>query len=258
MVDSLNHQWFGTRSAPRDPCIVLLHEGLGSVSTWGAFPAALAESTGLPVLAYDRRGYGLSTAHPPPWPPNFMELEAVQLTDVLRTEGITQPILVGHSDGGTIALLYPSRNADSRGDGKSGGPAPLGIVALAAHLFVEPVCVAAIETMRRDQTETFHRILAPHHDDPAAVFEGWSEVWVSQRFRQWSIDDQLGAVKCPVLAFQGLDDQYATRAQLERIEAAVSGPIELVDVPNCDHWPHREATTDVLARISAFCAALSD
>ena len=262
-TSGVHRQWFGTHTPERYRTgpIVLLHEGLGSLSTWGQFPARLANTCERPVLAYDRRGYGRSPAHPAPWPADFMHLEAIELARLLIEEDIENPILVGHSDGATIALLYPheclSEGPRPPGaDPRHPAPAPTGIVSLAAHLFVEQVCVDEIEQMRAGQREQLVKRLAPHHDDAANVFEGWSEVWTSERFRTWAIDDELSAVTCPVLAFQGEEDTYATRQQLQRMEAAVHGPIELVDLPGCDHWPHREATDDVLARIAAFCHSI--
>lgn len=249
----LHRQWFGRefglgsgRHGVADRPIVLLHEGLGSISTWGRFPSLLAEACGRPVLAYDRRGYGRSSANPPPWSADFMHLEAQELGQLLTEEHIQRPVLVGHSDGATIALLYPSALANDQ-------PEPLAIVSLAAHLFVEQVCVDEIKKMRSGLGDQLIERLGPHHDDAASVFEGWSEIWTSDRFRDWAIDPQLAAVNCPVLAFQGLDDTYATRQQLERMEAAVGGPISLLDLPGCDHWPHREATGVVLEEIAAFC-----
>lgn len=254
-ASGVHRQWFGANAsrneagASRREAIVLLHEGLGSLSTWGRFPALLAEACKRPVLAYDRRGYGRSPANRAPWPVEFMHLEARRLGHLLVEEEIDDPILVGHSDGATVALLYPNERSSTQ-------PEPKAIVSLAAHLFVESVCVEEIEHLRAEQRAQLIRRLAPHHDHPAEVFEGWSEIWTSDRFRSWTIDDELRAVTCPVLAFQGEEDTYATRQQLVRMAAAVEGPISLVDLPDCDHWPHREATEQVLARIADFCSGL--
>lgn len=230
--------WFGERDGRAT--IVLLHEGLGSVSSWGGFPARLAEATGRAVFAYDRLGYGRSGPHGPPWPASFLHDEAEALADVIVGEGIEQPILVGHSDGASIALLYPSCGVPR------GGPDPVGIVSLSAHVMVEPICVDAIEGLRRTAHDGLVRALERHHADAAAVFEAWSEVWVSERFRSWAIDDELTAVRCPVVAVQGADDGFGTVAQLDRLVAAVGGPVEAVLVPGVDHWPHREASDEVL------------
>ena len=241
----MHRKWFGSQNAERTP-IVLLHEGLGSVSAWGSFPQRLAEATDRAVLAYDRPGYGRSSPNPPPWPANFMHLEAERLHDLLIEEGLEQPILVGHSDGATIALLYPSVT----------GRSVSAIVSLAAHVSVEERCVAGIARVVDGYREGLAKQLARHHDDADTVFAGWSEVWLSDRFRSWAIDSELAAVTSPVLAFQGTADTYATRAQLERVGAGVSSKAELVDLPGCDHWPHREATDTVLERITAFVEEL--
>lgn len=232
--------WFGERD-DRAP-IVMLHEGLGSVSAWGGFPALLAEAADRAVLAFDRAGYGRSGPNPAPWPASFLHDEAIALGALLIDHGVERPILVGHSDGASIALLYPACGQPR------GGPGPLGIVSLSAHVMVEPVCVEAIEELRRTEGDGLLRALARHHDDAPAVFEAWSEVWVSERFRSWSIDAELEAVRCPVVAIQGADDGFGTPAQLDRLAAGVRGPIEVSLVPGVDHWPHREATDEVLER----------
>ncbi len=234
----INTAWFGDRD-DRAP-IVLLHEGLGSISSWGDFPTGLADATGRAVFAYDRRGYGRSGPHGPPWPASFLHDEAAALAELLVDEAIERPVLVGHSDGASIALLYPACGVPL------GGPEPLGIISLSAHVMVEPICVEAIDGLRRTAGSGLLRALARHHDDAAATFEAWSEVWVSERFRSWEIDDELGAVRCPVVAIQGSDDGFGTGAQLDRLVAGVAGPVEAVLVPGVDHWPHREATEEVL------------
>lgn len=241
----MHREWFGNRDGDQTP-VVLLHEGLGSVSAWGSFPERLAAATDRPVLAYDRVGYGQSAPNPPPWPANFMHLEAERLQELLDDEQLEAPILVGHSDGATIALLYPSVTGHSV-------PA---IVSLAAHVSVEARCVAGITKVVAGYRDGLAKQLARHHDDADAAFAGWSDIWLSDRFRSWTIDDELAAVTCPVLAFQGTADTYATRDQLERIGAGVAGNASLVDLPDCDHWPHREATSAVLEEIVGFLQRL--
>ncbi len=229
--------------------IVLLHEGLGSVSAWADFPDRLAFETGRRVLAHDRAGYGRSGPHPPPWSPRFMHDEAGALSLLLRAEQIERPLLVGHSDGATVALLYPAMRNSVAG---VAGPAPLGIVSMSAHAFVEDICVREILRLRANDAMALRKALARRHDRPDDVFEGWSEVWTSARFRDWTIDDDLAAVVCPILLIQGSKDTYSAGGQLERIEASVNGLVDTLWL-ECDHWPHREATEDVLAAIGAFC-----
>jgi pimeloyl-ACP methyl ester carboxylesterase len=250
----IHRQWFGAEppsswlTADRVP-IVLLHEGLGSVSAWGRFPAALAATTGRPVLAYDRDGYGRSGPRPGPWPADFMHRDARRLAALLAGEGIERTILAGHSDGATVALLYPSQAGP-------GAPAVAGIVSLSAHVLVEEAGVEAIEVLRRTYASRLRPRLARHHRDADAVFAAWSEVWVSERFRPWTIDAELGAVRCPVLAIQGDTDTYGTRQQLDRLEAGVAGKIDVHELAGVDHWPHREATGQVLDLITTFCHQL--
>jgi pimeloyl-ACP methyl ester carboxylesterase len=226
--------------------LVLLHEGLGSISAWGSFPQALADASGRSVLAYDRAGYGRSgSPRPGPWPAEFMHHEAVELAGLLAAEGIERVILVGHSDGATISLLYPSQVP-------SGSPEVVGIVSLSAHVLVEDMNVAAIEQLRATYADELAPGLTRHHDQADALFEVWSEVWVSDRFRPWNIEPELGAVTCPVLAVQGEADGYGTMLQVERLATAVGGPVEIVGLPGIDHWPHKEARADVLRLVTDF------
>lgn len=192
----IHRQWFepapGAATGPAGSgdtaALVLLHEGLGSISAWGPFPQQLADGTGRRVLAFDRRGYGRSEAHPGPWPARYMHDEAARLPALLAEEGVGDGlVLVGHSDGASIALLYPSQAAP-------GSPRPAGIVSLSAHLFVEPVGVAAIAEVTAGYESTGLRDrLARHHADADATFGAWSDVWLSDRFRPWVLDDDVGA-----------------------------------------------------------------
>jgi pimeloyl-ACP methyl ester carboxylesterase len=231
---------------------VLLHEGLGSVSSWRDFPQELAGATGRPVLAYDRPGYGRSGPRPGPWPADFLHRGAVELAGLLGEEALDRAVLVGHSDGASLALLYPSQ-------APPGSTAVLGTVSLSAHVFIEPVNVESIHELQRRYAADVDELrtrLTRHHDRADELFDAWSEVWVSDRFRPFDIEAELAAVSCPVLAVQGGADSYGTRLQLDRVAAAVSGPVEVHELPGVDHWPHREATGDVLALIDGFCRRL--
>ena len=245
----IHRQWFeptaeADSAGSRIP-IVLLHEGLGSISTWGSFPQALADAAKRSVLAYDRAGYGLSGPKPGPWPPTFMHHEAVKLAELLVEERTERAILVGHSDGATISLLYPSQMGP-------GDPEIVAIVSLSGHVLVEELNVEAIVELRRTYHDQLAHSLARHHRRANALFESWSEVWVSDRFRRWTIDEELDSVSCPVLAAQGSADGYGTAIQLERLAAAVVGPVETVELPGVDHWPHKEARSEVLGLITEF------
>jgi pimeloyl-ACP methyl ester carboxylesterase len=229
--------------------IVLLHEGLGSTSAWGSFPSQLARHTRRRVVVYDRRGYGRSGPWPGPWPASFLEDEAVEvLGPLLVGLGHPAPLLVGHSDGASIALAYPALR-------RNDWPEPLGIVSLSAHVLVEDCSVSAITALTAQRDELVPR-LTRHHQDAEALFEAWTEVWTSHRFRSWTLDSSLAALRCPVLAVQGADDRYGTRLQLERLAGAAAGPVEVHELTGVDHWPHREATETVLGLIDSFCRRL--
>lgn len=244
---TIHRRWFHPDLAGQSRRIplVLLHEGLGSISAWGPFPQALADATRRSVLAYDRAGYGSSDPRLGPWPAKFLHVGAVELRDLLVEEGLGPVILVGHSDGASISLLYPSQAG-------SDDPEIVGIVSLSAHVMVEEVNVEAIGELRR----TYHEVLAPrlerHHRNADRLFDDWSEVWVSERFRGWAIDAELGSITCAVLAVQGAADGYGTALQLERLTAAVSCPVEVIELEGVDHWPHKEAPDEVLRLVTRF------
>ena len=236
---SIRAEKSGCQLAP----VVLLHEGLGSVSAWGRFPQLLADATNRRVLAYDRAGYGRSDPKPGPWPARFMHEEAKALHQVLQDEGLTEVLLVGHSDGATIGLLFPSQNPGSH-------IMVHGIVSISAHVMMEPICADQINKVRRDYTNGLQQALARHHDDADSTFDAWSEVWVSDRFSNWAIDNELAFISCPVVAIQGDADRYGSLAQLDRLAAGVLGPVAVHVLAGVDHWPHREASEQVLDLIA--------
>lgn len=228
----------------RLPTLVLLHEGLGSLDLWRSFPDELRSAIGgPPMVVYSRHGHGRSAGAAMPRPVGYMHHEAdVVLPAVLDALRVERPLLVGHSDGASIALLHAG-----------GGHDVAGLVAIAPHVFVEPESLAGIDAARR-QFETTDLVdrLARHHDDPVATFRGWNDVWSSEAFRTWSVEDRLGAVRAPVLLVQGTADQYGTLAQLDAIERGVPGHVERLVVEGAGHAPHLEATDQVVARIAAF------
>ncbi len=222
------------------PRIVMLHDGLGSVAQWRDTPAALADHLGVGVMAYDRPGHGGSTPVPSgPWPTLWLHDQQRLLADLLDALEIAEPFLVGHSDGGSIGLLHASSGASCQG-----------MVALAPHSFVEPVCVDAISAMRANP-ERIIRSLDPFHADAAAVFEAWSGVWVSEEFGRWDIRDRLSAVDCPTTVVQGDDDDYATDAQLwstvEAIGSRASGKM-LAGFGHLMHHQSVDVVVDLVAR----------
>lgn len=231
----------GTRS----PTIVFLHEGLGSIGQWRDFPAALCMMTGLEGLAYDRWGYGKSDPVSLPRPVRYMHDEALTaLPELLTRCSIKESILIGHSDGGSIALIYASAYP--------GGVC--GIVTLAAHVFVEDVTVKGIEEALQvyRTTDLPERLSKYHGANTDLMFRGWAETWLSPEFRSWNIEEHLPGVGCPVLAIQGVDDQYGTPAQVKSITEKVTGPARKLLIPACGHIPHHEARAVVLSEMNRF------
>lgn len=228
------------------PSMVLLHDGLGSIGQWRDVPARLADATGRTVLAYDRAGHGRSTPVPDgPWPPRWLHREAEVLARLLAELDIGRPVLVGHSDGGSIALLH----AAVAGEGVAG------VVALAAHTWVEQVCVDAIAALRADPALVVDR-LARHHAAPAAVFDAWSGVWTGDAFRTWDIRPLLGGTSAPVLVVQGAGDEYATDAMVDETVAAVGPSATGVVVPGVGHLLHHQAPDVVVDLVARFVAGL--
>ncbi len=247
----LEHQWLGRERTDR-PLMVFLHEGLGSVAMWRDFPARLVDALGWRGLVYSRPGYGRSTprAAEEAWGLDFMHRQAEQvLPALLAALGIDSarepPWLFGHSDGGSIALLhaaaFPGRVA--------------GAVVLAPHILVEDLSVASIAKAREAYRSTDLRArLAKYHDDPDSAFWGWNDIWLHPPFRAWSITRELAAIACPVLAVQGLDDEYGTLAQIRGIAERVPGTA-LLELPACGHSPHRDQPEQVIDAVRRFVAS---
>jgi pimeloyl-ACP methyl ester carboxylesterase len=233
---------------PARPAIVLLHEGLGSVSLWRDLPQRLAERTGCAVFAYSRYGYGRSDVLREPREPNYMHHEAeVVLPELLARLGIERPILFGHSDGASIALIYAGAHPG----------AVRALVLEAPHVFVEEISVRSIvEAKTAYATTDLPAKLARHHMNSDATFAGWNDIWLDQRFRDWNIEAYASRIDCPVLVIQGDADEYGTTAQLDAIAARVSGAQVLL-VPGAGHSPHRDAPELVLDRVAAFVAAIA-
>jgi pimeloyl-ACP methyl ester carboxylesterase len=230
-------------AAARAP-LVLLHEGLGSAGLWRRFPEELRAATGRRVLAFSRHGHGRSEPPPKPRTPAFFHEEALEvLPEVLSRLEAEQPILVGHSDGGSIALIHAGRHPVST------------MVLMAPHVVVEDVTVEAIrETRRRYLEGDLRERMARHHNDVDAAFRGWCDVWLDPDFRAWSLEPDAERVSTPMLLIQGRDDPYGTLDQLDRIEARVRGPVQRLVVSG-GHSPHLEAPAEVVRAIAAFIEA---
>ena len=226
----LEYRWLGD-AACTEPVVVFLHEGLGSVSMWRDFPERFCTEHGFRGLVFSRYGYGQSTPKPASehWEPDFMHRQAHEVLPMLFAHlHIERPWLFGHSDGGSIALLYASKFE------------PTGIVVVAPHIGVEDVSIASIEQAREAYAKTDLRArLARHHADPDSAFRGWNDVWLSPAFRAWNIEPSLDSITCPVLAVQGEDDEYGTLEQIRGIARQVP-QAELLVIPHCAHSPHRD------------------
>ena len=238
---AVNYEWVGEGSAQ----LVFLHEGLGSIRQWRDFPAKVAAAARCRALVYDRYGYGQSDVLAEPRRTvRFMHDEALlALPEILSSLRIQNPVLIGHSDGASIALIHAGA-----------GHAVRGVVAMAPHVFIEPICLSSI----RNATQTFESTelaqkLGRYHQDARKTFYGWADVWLDPEFKGWDIrNDYLPGVRCPVLAIQGRDDEYGTMAQLDEIEARVGGPCTLLMLDRCGHSPFRDQPEATLKAIENF------
>ena len=238
----------GTTAEGR-PTLVFLHEGLGSVALWKRFPAEVAAATGCPVLAYSRHGYGKSDRLQSPRDVDYMHREALDiLPEVLDQLGIDAPVLIGHSDGASIALIHAG----------AGRRAVRGVVAMAPHVFVEDITVRSIAEAKTTFRNTdLPDRLGRYHDDVASTFRGWNDIWLHPDFLRWNIEEYLPGIAVPMLLIQGEDDQYGTVAQVEAIASQVSGPVETIMLPDCAHAPHQSVQKDAtVVAIAGFVARL--
>lgn len=237
----LETAWWGTPS--EDVSIVLLHEGLGCIDIWRDVPQTLAAWTGLPVFAWSRFGYGQSDPRPLPWPVSYMHDEARLLPSVLDIAGIRACILLGHSDGGSIATIHAG----------TGEARVRALITIAAHFFVEDVNIAAIRAIGETFATTDLRDrLGRYHRDPDLTFRGWNGTWLNPAFQGFDITDDLSRIRAPILGLQGSDDPYGTDAQLSAItdHARVRAQTRLID--GARHAPHLEAKAETLAAITGF------
>jgi pimeloyl-ACP methyl ester carboxylesterase len=244
---SINYQWIDGASG--QPTLVFLHEGLGSIGQWRDFPAKVCAATGCPGLVYDRYGYGQSDVLVEKQRTvRFMHDEALgALPDLLKALGIESPVLVGHSDGASIALIHAGAKHPVRG-----------VVAMAPHVFIEPQCLKSIDKAAAAfETTDLKDRLGRYHRDARKTFYGWADVWLDREFKGWDIrDDYLPNITCPVIVIQGYDDIYGTMAQLDEIEKRVQGPCELVKLKDCGHAPFREQPEKTLDAVTRFIKGL--
>ena len=241
----IEYEWINAGRASA-PLVVFLHEGLGSLAMWRDYPRQLCTAAGTRGLVFSRAGYGQSTrrAADEKWPVDFMHRQAYNVLPALFAHlEITERVwLFGHSDGGSIALLFaaafPERVA--------------GVIAVAPHIFVEDVSIRSIEAARTlYRTTDLRERLARYHADPDSAFWGWNDIWLDPAFRTWNIEDRLANIRCPLLAVQGEDDEYGTMAQIEGIARRVPRA-QLLKLPACGHSPHRDQPQLLTAAVVSF------
>jgi pimeloyl-ACP methyl ester carboxylesterase len=236
-------------SPDQAPTIVMLHEGLGSVALWGDFPEALQAATGAGVFVYSRAGYGASSPVKLPRPLDYMHREALDvLPQLLASIGFRRGLLLGHSDGASIAAIYAGSVADHRLDG---------IVLIAPHFIVEDVSVASIAEIKATYENTdLRERLARWHKDVDNAFYGWNGAWLDPKFRSWDISDYLAYIRVPIALIQGEADQYGTIRQVEIAREECYCPVEVTLIKGAGHSPHREAPEQTLNATSEFATAL--
>ena len=240
---SLEYRLAGAIDLP--PAIVLLHEGLGSAALWGDFPDRLAAATGVPVVAYSRAGYGASSPVALPRPLTYMHDEATTtLPALLDAIGFRRGLLLGHSDGASIAAIYAGSSQDHR---------VRGLTLIAPHFVVEDVGLAAIRAAKTAyETGDLKTRLARWHKDVDVAFHGWNDAWLDPAFRAWDITDALAYLRVPVQIVQGENDQYGTIRQVEIAQDECYCPVEVAMIAGAGHAPQRERPEVTLETIAGF------
>lgn len=245
-------EWGAFGPAPEaGPVIVLLHEGLGCLALWRDFPERLSEATGLGVFAYSRAGYGQSEPSELPLPLDYMTCEAVDvLPEVLDAIGADRMILMGHSDGATIAAIYAGRAQDKR---------VRGLVLMAPHFFAEEMGLAEIARAKiAYETTDLKGKMARYHADPDVAFGGWNGAWLDPGFRAWNVADVIDCFNVPVLVIQGREDQYGTLAQVEEVKRRSQRAVRAIILEECRHAPHFDQPERVLQAVAGFAGAAFD
>lgn len=244
------------------PTLVFLHEGLGCIAQWKTFPEALCRATGCPGFLYERFGYGMpeapstpgSNSDPnfthglSPWPLDYLEKEARILDEILEICKVKDPVLIGHSDGATIALIHAAMHSQKL----------VGVITEAAHIFVEEVTIKGISSVvsAYERGGLKEKLARYHGGRTDSVFRRWSDRWLDPRFRSWNMKNMLESITCPVLVIQGGEDEFATLAQVDGIKNGVSGPVKTAVIDRTKHTPHLQAEKKVLRVMGEFIASL--
>ncbi|MDP6707910.1 MAG: alpha/beta hydrolase [Alphaproteobacteria bacterium] len=245
----IEYAWHGPGPAAA-PTLVFLHQGLGCAELWRDLPATLAAETGLGALVYSRYGYGGSAPSPLPWPVDYMHREALEvLPEVLRAAGVREAILVGHSDGASIAIIHA---------GAKPAVPILGLVLESAHVFTETDQLGSIDPLRRRYRGGGLRAqLGKYHGDNVDnAFFGWADAWQQPAFRDWNLEAYLPEITVPILLLQGLDDDQGSLAQVRAIEAQAGGTVRTLVLENCGHSPNQEQRERYLEAVRGFVSAL--
>ena len=231
------------------PTLVLLHEGLGCTALWRDFPEKLVKATGYGVFAYSRAGYGKSDLADLPRPLDYMTREAIDvLPEVLSEIGFKRGVLAGHSDGATIAAIYAGSIPDMR---------VRGIITMAPHFFTEEMGLTEIAAAKKAfESSTLMERMAKYHADPEHTFRGWNDSWLHPEFKSWNVSEVIDYIRVPVLAIQGVDDQYGTLAQIDELEDRCYAPVDQLILNGCRHAPFLDQPEKVLSEISDYCARL--
>jgi pimeloyl-ACP methyl ester carboxylesterase len=230
-----------------DATIVMLHEGLGSVAMWKDFPRRVANATGCGVLVYSRHGHGKSERLAEKRSADFMHHEAkVVLPELLAQNKIQNAILLGHSDGASIALIYAGTWPER----------VWGLILEAPHVFVEEFGLRSTVAIRKlYESGDLREKLSRYHDHADEMFRGWNDIWLDPQFRDWNIEEYLNAITCPTLVIQGENDEYGTVAHVEAIQRRVPGAQALI-LPRCGHSPHRDQPELLVDAITKFVTTL--
>lgn len=238
---TLHFQYLRHDDESERPILIFLHDALGSIPQWRDFPELLAMRSGLDALIYERRGHGQSASLNGRRQADYLSYQALHtLPHLLRSLDIEEPILVGHSDGGTIALLFAAEH-----------PAQM-VITIAGHVLTEPMTLRSIRAAANQKNDTVRRLQKYHGEKTTVLFDAWTDTWLSPDFRDWSMEDALQKIHCPVLAIQGTEDEYGSEEQFHALSRALGKKASTVWIENAGHFPHLTHTEFVVNEITNF------